>query len=326
MTEADLSAALAWQTAHRNNPVTKDLTLNWAFNGAGAYETDPNDPLANAVKRMKGGFYWISHTFTHPESLSPMSYDDVKGELTQNIDFAGKFALTPFSAQSLVTPGVSGLDAANSMRAIYDAGVRYVVSDTSVAGQDNPSLNAGIYNSFQPSVLEIPRRPTNLDYNVLSPEDWMGTYNATFRREWGRDLSYSEILGKESNWLLLYMLRWENDPWMFHQENVGLYDGKHSLLTDLLDVALQKYAAMVTVPLVSIQQHELGARVAQRMQFNDSGVSGVIAPGVSITLTVKKAATIPVTGAVTAGAESYAGQSISYAKVDAGKSVTLPLK
>jgi hypothetical protein len=55
-------------------------------------------------------------------------------------------------------------------------------------------------------------------------------------------------------------------------------------------------------------------------------VSGVIAPGVSITLTVKKPATVPVTGARLAGAESYAGQSISYAKLEAGQSVTLPLK
>ncbi len=326
MTEADLSAALAWQTAHQRDPITQSLTLNWAFNGAGAYETDPSDPLANAVKRLNSGFFWISHTFTHPGSLSPMTYDDVKGELTKNIDFAKQFALTRFAADSLVTPGVSGLDAANSMRAIKDVGIRFVVSDTSVPGQDNPSPNAGIYNPFQPSVLEIPRRPTNLDYNVLSPQDWTATYNSVFRNEWGRDLSYDEILGKESDWLLLYMLRWENDPWMFHQENVGLYDGKHALLTDLLDVAIRKYAATVTVPLVSIEQHELGERLAQRMKFNEAGVSGVISPGVSLTLTVNKAATIPVTGAVMAGAESYAGQSISYVKLDAGQSVTLPLK
>lgn len=287
--------------------------INWVTNGSGAFETDPQDGLAKAMQRLHSSFFWLNHTFTHPGSLSPMSYDAVKSELTRNIDFASKFELTPFAAVSLVTPGVSGLDAADSMRAIHDVGVRYVVSDTSVRGQDNPSPNAGIYNKFQPTVLEIPRRPTNLGYNVLSPEDWVSEYNYLFHKDWGRDLSYDEILDVESDWLLLYMLRWENDPWMFHQENLGLYDGQHSLLTNLVDAALDKYAAVVTTPLVSLQQHELGERVAQRMQFNDSGVSGVISPGVSITLTVKNAATIPVTGARLAGAESYAGQSISYA-------------
>jgi hypothetical protein len=323
---ADLDAALAWQKGHQSSPLTKTLTLNWAYNGSGAFETDPQDGLAKAMQRLHSSFFWLNHTFTHPGSLSPMSYDAVKSELTRNIDFASKFELTPFAAVSLVTPGVSGLDAADSMRAIHDVGVRYVVSDTSVRGQDNPSPNAGIYNKFQPTVLEIPRRPTNLGYNVLSPEDWVSEYNYLFHKDWGRDLSYDEILDVESDWLLLYMLRWENDPWMFHQENLGLYDGKHSLLTNLVDAALDKYAAVVTTPLVSLQQHELGERVAQRMQFNDSGVSGVISPGVSITLTVKNAATIPVTGARLAGAESYAGQSISYAKLSAGQSLTLPLK
>lgn len=325
MTAADLDAALAWQKARQSDPITKTLTLSWAFNGSGAYATDSQDGLADAVKRLRSSFFWINHTFTHPGSLSPMSYEDVKRELTTNIDFGRKFELTPFQPAELVTPGVSGLDAANSMRAIHDVGIRYVVSDTSVAGQDNPSPNAGIYNKFQPSVLEIPRRPTNLGYNVLTPAEWVSEYNYIFRKEWGRDLTYDEILNVESDWLVLYMLRWENDPWMFHQENLGLYDGKHTLLTNLLDAALQKYAAVVTTPLVCLQQHELGERVAQRMQFNDSGVSGVITPGVAITITVKKAATVPVTGARQAGAESYAGQSISYAKLNAGQSVTLPL-
>ena len=326
MTAADLDAALAWQSARQSQPVTRTLTLNWAFNGSGAYVSGQKDPLADSVKRLRGSFFWLNHTFTHPGSLSPMRYDDVVSELTRNIDFAKQFELPQFTPIDLVTPGVSGLDAADSMRAIHDVGVRYVVSDTSVAGQNNPSPNAGIYNSFQPSVLEIPRQPTNLGYNVLTPEEWVSEYNYLFRKEWGRDLSYEEILDVESDWLLLYMLRWETDPWMFHQENLGLYDGKHSLLTNLLDAALQKYSAVVTTPLVSLQQHELGERVAKRMQFNNSGVSGVIAPGLSITITVRNAATVPVTGARLAGAESYAGQSISYASLAAGQSVTLPLK
>ena len=326
MSAADLDAALAWQSARKANPVTRSLTLNWAFNGGGAYETDPNDALANDVKRLRTSFFWISHTFTHPNSLSPMTYAAVKDELTKNIDFASQFQLQPFTPTSLVTPGVSGLDAADSMQAIRDVGVRYVVSDTSLPGQDNPSPNAGISNSFQPSVLEIPRRATNLSYEVLTPADWSGWYNSLFHNDWGRDLTYDEIVATESDWLLRYMLRWEIDPWMFHQENLGLYDGKHSLLTNLLDAALDKYTAVVTTPLIALEQHQIGQRMEQRMQFNKSDVSGVITPGTAITITVKNAATVPVTGGRMSGAESYAGQTISYAAVTPGKPVTVPLK
>lgn len=326
MSPADLDGALAWQSARQANPVTKSLTLNWAFNGAGAYETDPNDALANDLKRLRTSFYWISHTFTHPDSLSPMSYAAVKDELTKNIDFATQFQLQPFTPTSLVTPGVSGLDAADSMKAIYDVGVRYVVSDTSVPGQDNPSPNAGIYNSFQPSVLEIPRRATNLSYEILTPDEWTSWYNSVFHNDWGRDLTYNEIVDTESDWLLRYMLRWEIDPWMFHQENLGLYDGKHSLLTNLLDAALKKYTDISTTPLIALEMHQIGQRMEQRMKFNKSEVSGVITPGASLTLTVKNAATVPVTGGRMSETESYAGQTISYATVMPGQSVTVPLK
>ena len=58
------------------------------------------------------------------------------------------------------------------MQAAYDVGIRQLVSDTSVAGQDNPSPNAGIWNALVPGILEIPRFPTDLDYDVSTPDEW----------------------------------------------------------------------------------------------------------------------------------------------------------
>ena len=48
-----------------------------------------------------------------------------------------------YATVNAVTPSISGLGSADAMRAIYDAGIRQIVSDTSVAGEDNPSPNAG---------------------------------------------------------------------------------------------------------------------------------------------------------------------------------------
>jgi len=326
MSPADLDAAYAWQTAHNADPATATLRLAWAFSGAGAWEDGaPSDPLASEAIMLHDGFEFISHTYTHPDSLSPMPYEQVTYELMSNLTAEQQFNFGGFSAAALVTPGVSGLDMAASMQAIYDAGVRYVVSDTSQPGQDNPSPNAGIYNSFQPSVFEIRRRATNLFYNVWTPEQWAGEYNALYRSYWGRDLTVAEIVDKESDMLLLYMLRWEMDPWMFHQANLGLYDGQHALLTDLIDAAIAKYKALVTTPLLTLPMGQLGEQMASKMTLNQAGVSGVITPGVSISVTVQNGATVPITGVDTGGAESYGGQSISHVALTAGQTVTIPL-
>ena len=100
---------------------------------------------------------------------------------------------------NLVNPGYTGLTTAAVMQAMFDVGIRYVVGDTSVQGYDNPSPNAGIYNPLQPQILMIPRRPTNLFYNVSTPDQWVAEYNDIYRSFWGRDLSYAEILDHESD-------------------------------------------------------------------------------------------------------------------------------
>jgi hypothetical protein len=54
-------------------------------------------------------------------------------------------------------------------------------------------------------------------------------------------------------------------------------------------------------------------------------VTGIIVPGRSITLTVDRDATVPVTGLRAAGAVPYGGQLIANVRVAAGTPVTLPL-
>ena len=164
------------------------------------------------------------------------------------------------------------------MRAAFDAGIRFVVGDTSVSGYDNPSPNAGLYNPLQPQILMIPRRPNNLFYNVSTPDQWMAEYNDLYRSFWGRDLSYNEILDKESDVLLEYLLKGENDPWMFHQPDLRVYGSGRSLLGDLLDQVFAKYGSRVTTPLISPAMEDLGRRVADRMRYNASGVSGTVDP------------------------------------------------
>src|SRR5262249_55005621 len=152
---------------------------------------------------------------------------------------------------------------------------------------------------------------------------WTSEYNALYHNFWGRDLTYAEILDKESDVLLQYMLRGEVDPWMFHESNLRAYDGIHLLLGDLLDQTLAKYGRILTLPVRSLTQTGLGEWTAQRMQYDAAGVSGLISPSQgTITITATNPAVVPVTGLCSESSEAYGGQCISHLEVGAGQSVT----
>jgi hypothetical protein len=105
---------------------------------------------------------------------------------------------------------------------------------------------------------------TSLYYNVSRPAEWVSEYNYFYGPDgailpdfWGlgRDLTYAEILDKESDMWVLYLLKGDLDPIMFHQSNlraftytgsnypqIGLSKGlNHTLLGDLINATLTKY-------------------------------------------------------------------------------------
>jgi len=254
-----------------------------------------------------------------------MDYQTAAEEIQSNNVTARELGLSQYDPANLITPEVSGLANAQFLQAAHDQGIRYLVSDTSMADQDNPTPNTGRLSQLQPSILEIPRRPTGLDYNVSTPDEWRAEYNCLNRSVWGRDLSYTEILDTESDTLLPYLARGELDPWMFHQANLRDNGGGKSLLSDLLDATFAKYAARATFPMISPTMDELADHVAARMALDASGVSATIEPGKKLSVRVTNAATVPVTGLCTPSAETYAGQQISYLTLAAGQSVTLSL-
>ncbi len=326
ITGSDLQTFVGWQQSKQGQALTQNFRTTIAFNG---YGTTPDagyspDTLTPATKTNQAQFNWINHTYDHT-TLDTLNYTDANNEIQQNNQIATQLGFTNYSTHNMVTPNVSGLTNPNFLQAAYDNGIRYLVTDTSVAGYNNPSPNAGIYNTYQPSILMIPRRPNNLFYNVSQPNEWVAEYNCLYASYWGRNLSYQEILNQESQTLLSYLLKGDIDPWMFHQPNMRAYDGIHTLLGDLLDMTFQKYAKYYNLPLVNKTQDELGLTVANRMQYNSANVTASIISGVSITLTAQKACSVPVTGLQTTGAESYGGQKISYVTLNAGQSVTLPL-
>ncbi len=325
ITSSDLQNFADWERTQSAKPITQRLRLTFVFNGFGARAQDPgSDGLTSAVLRLQDQFYFVSHTYGHL-NMDNLSYDTAKSELQRNDAIAQTLGLRAFSPLNLVTPEISGLFNLQALRAAHDSGIRYVVSDTSRKGENNPSPNAGLYNQFQPSILMIPRYPTSLGYDVSTPEEWVAEYNCAYASYLGHPLTYAQIIDKESQNILVYMLKGDLDPISFHQTNLRAYDGRHSVLTDLLDAVFAKYTRLFNLPVSSLQMNDLGQLMESRMQYDAAGVTASITPGHTITLTARQAATVPVTGLRTQGAELYGGQYISYIHLNAGQSVTLPL-
>jgi hypothetical protein len=316
-TAADLQALADWQNRRRADPVAVQLRSAFAFNAYGA-RPPGQDPLTDKARELGPAFTWINHTWDH-KSMTTMAYAEAFEEFSKNNQYGIGSGLNPYSVENLVTPGITGIDNAEVMRAAYDVGIRHVVSDTSLPGQNNPSPNAGYYNALVGGLLMVPRRPTELYFNVSQPSEWVAEYNALY----SGTASYEQIVSQSAETLVRYMLRGENDPWMFHQANIRDLGGGESLFSKLLGAVLDQYKARATFPVLCPTMDELAQRVRARMVFNASGARATIGPGAQLTVQVTSAATVPVTGLCTAGAEAYAGQQISYLQLAAGEAITV---
>ncbi len=335
MTGADLHAMLNWQTEVQARPTTAGFTIEWPFVGNGASGMYTPDTLTPAIIATQASFNWISHTYTHV-NLDVATVAQTHMELEQNDAVAkNRLFLTSYANDALVQPNVSGLNAPSAFQGLRDFGIKYIIDDTSQPRWKNASPNVGLYSTYQPSILIIPRHPTNLFYNLVTPAQWVSEYNCYYApkgtcaggkwRSWDHDLSYEEILDKESEMWLRYLLKWDLDPLMFHQANAGAYDGVHSLLSDLTDATLAKYNAMYNLPIRNQTQREVGIRMAERMAYNASGVRATLVVGKGVILSTTKGATIPVTGiSFGTNKERYGGQTISYVAMGAGQVQVLP--
>lgn len=345
----DFTKAVLWQNNVRTKyPLASTLTLEWAYNGEGASGIYRNDTLTPIVRMYQGQFTYVNHTYSHLSLDTPTTYQQALTELQRNAQTAANFRFTRYFKDALVQPDISGLDNPEFQRAAAAFGIKYMISDTSRTAWNNPSPNAGFFSAYQPSILIIPRRPSNLFYNLATPAQWVSEYNCYYGptgtcangafRYWSTNLTYAQILDKESNLWLQYLLKWDLDPLMFHQANVraypstsqypNSYPGYKSLLGDLIEATLAKYSRLSKLPVQFITQHNIGVKMADRMSYNAAGVRATLIPCTSMTLQAVNGARVPITGVAYGAAadhEVYGGQDISYINLAAGQSVTIPL-
>ncbi len=147
ITASDFNAVRAWQALRRLQPSTQNLRLTMAFNGVGAENL--REALTKAARQHEEDFYWVNHTYDH-ELLDAVDTTTATWEIMENNRVAGELGLSRWNAKNIVTPEISGLTNPAFLQAAYAAGIRFLVSDTSKPGYNNPSPNTGIFNAIEP--------------------------------------------------------------------------------------------------------------------------------------------------------------------------------
>jgi hypothetical protein len=352
----DLARLAAWQQGIQANSQFSRFRVSMAFNGVGvtaAGGAAPDDSLVSESVRQRNAFYWINHTYDH-ENLDcfratansgvcrPANLTESSTEISRNVGVANSLGL-PFDRTSMVTPAISGLRNPSFLSAAASAGIKYLIADLSRPEGVPAAANTGIVNDIQPGILMIPRRATNIFYNTTTgmtqlsgsePDEYNYFYGpAGIFRIGGpagppfftTEQSWTQIIDRESDALLGYMLRGEMYPSMFHQGNLYFYDGARSLFTDVVGSALNKFAAVSNLPVVSLVQSDLGMLMGQRMKYNAGQVSATLTPGLSIEIRTVGAADVPITGVCSQGCESYGADRQSVISMPAGSQRTILL-
>jgi hypothetical protein len=299
------------------------------------------DGLTNAVVANRNAFRFVNHTFTHQDMDAGAGIADYAfsaSEVQQNRDTWTRLGL-PAKAENdavLVTGEHSGLRnrmgtadpgddvdypaGANTalLQAAQDLGVRYLASDASYPSQAAEQLVPGF------NLMLLPRYPTAVFYNATTPAENTDEYNYIFHERFvnaGQDpctipgaictpRTYEQVLAAEAETTLRHMLTYRKWPHYFHQSNLHTYNGTGStLLFDWLDAVLDRYEALLALPVRSLPFHEIGRLSEQRLAARSAGLRGTldVATG-TVTLQADGAATMSVTGL--AGGQLYGGQRI----------------
>src|SRR5215469_6205440 len=135
-TGPDLQAMANWQTSLQSDPQFQSYRGTYAFNGVGTTWFDPSDPIFAAIKLLNSKFWWVSHTWDHPNldcyttdshgNCVPATLAQSLSELNQNIAVAPKLGIA-LDRLGMVTPYNSGLSNLNFLQAAAQVGIQYIV-------------------------------------------------------------------------------------------------------------------------------------------------------------------------------------------------------
>jgi hypothetical protein len=331
-TGSDLTAFTGWQRSTQRTALGSDFMVSFAFIGSGTTGY-PSDTLVPAAQQNTRHFNWINHTYRHLD-LDSVDYATASSEISRNTSVSSQLGLRPYTTANLVTPALTGLNNPAVLQAAYDTGVREVITSPASPSWSDPSPNSGVslqggFGGSTYSILGIPRRDTNLFWDVSTPEQWVAQDHCLYPAgQYGYAATYNDILTRESSVMLMYMLSGDVNPLGFHALNIRAYDGTHSLLGDLVDRTVQRYAQLVNVPYASPSMDKVAALAVQRHQLDQARprlIANITTSsgGKLLHVVSPSEVTLPVTGLRMRGSEIYAGQPITYLSMNGGQNVSV---
>lgn len=212
------------------------------------------------------------------------------------------------------------------LKAAANAGVSYMASDSSQLNQNVEqyitTVDDGKPNSNR---LILPRWPTNIFFNVTTPNLLTDEYNYIFHDRFvnaGQDpcvipgaicsaRTYSEILSAEADNALRHMLTFNKWPHFFHQSNLAKYDNDgNTLQFDWLNSVFTEYEKLLNLPVKNLPYYMIGDKTRDRLTAKSANIQATWNRSTNlVTLSADK--TVPnleITGV--AGGEIYGGQRI----------------
>jgi hypothetical protein len=172
-------------------------------------------------------------------------------------------------------------------RAMANAGVEYIASDSSQVNQDQPKYANEVNDGASTDRIMVPRTPANLFYNVINPDQWVDEYNYIYR---DRPLelnggeycslgvaqppyqgslcayrNYEQILAAEADSALRLMLSFKKNPFYVHQANLANYGQGQSLIFDWLNAVFTEYERLFKVPVRNYAFELIGDKTRERL-------------------------------------------------------------
>ena len=193
-------------------------------------------------------------------------------------------------------------------------------SNYSLLSNRGVCASCGVRHPLKPGIMLLPRFPTNVFYNVTTPDEALSEYNYIYgpggvAPYWNHDLGYDEYLNAETDIALYHLLSYSPYPHFFHQANLREYEAGHSLLYDWLETLVARYSELSAVPLVTMKWDDLARSVDQRTSFFEAGASGVWDRATNkVTLRSAQGGYVLATGVTFGSREVYAGETLAQRK------------
>jgi hypothetical protein len=237
------------------------------------------DPLASWFNNPtnRDQFMHISHTFTH-ENLDNATYSDVNKEITFNIAWLQQIGISDaahFSAHGLVPPAITGLHNGDSIKALLDNGIRYVVGDNTRDALVNPQSNywpiiSTVADNGYDGLVIMPRWSTTIFYDcntqACTTAEWVDTS--------GGSGNFAALLTDAKNEHGRHIFQLHQDPNRFHQANLNSVgqpaytvgtQSVNSLIQIWVETILQEVTRLTTWPIITIKHDDTAQFFLNRM-------------------------------------------------------------